>query len=92
MLKHQILTLTLLISAGVLVTACSKKTEAPAQAESAAAPATAEAPAPASSAAAEADQELAKKREAMEFALAEDAIKNDRQGQHNLFQRFGKHG
>lgn len=79
MLKHQILTLTLLISAGFLVTACSKKAEAPAQAESTAA--AVKAPAPVSSAAAEEDQELAKKREAMEFALAEDAIKNDPNGQ-----------
>lgn len=81
MLKHQTFTFALLISAGILMTACSKKTDAPAQDASTPAPAAAVVPAPASAVPAEEDPEVVKKREAMEFALAEDAIKNDPKGQ-----------
>lgn len=81
MLKHQTFTFALLISAGILMTACSKKADAPAQDASTPAPAAAVVPAPASAVPAEEDPEVVKKREAMEFALAEDAIKNDPKGQ-----------
>lgn len=81
MLKHQKLILALLASAGILVTACSKKADTPAQDASTPAPAAAVAPAPTSSAAVEEDPDVVKKREAMEFALSEDAIKNDPKGQ-----------
>ena len=81
MFRHQILTSALLISAGFLVTACSEKTNTPVQAENASAPAVVVTPATVSSIAAEEDTDVVKKREAMEFALAEDAIKNDPKGQ-----------
>lgn len=73
-----------------IVAACGKKTETPAAssgtAAARAAPPAAAAPsapatAPATPAAAEADPELERKRKAMEFALAEDAIKTDAKGQ-----------
>ncbi len=83
MLNHRNFTLALLVSAGILITACSKKADAPAQQASSSTPTvTASEAMPASSTAAvEEDPEIVKKRDAMEFALAEDAIKNDPKGQ-----------
>lgn len=75
------LTLALLIVVGVLTTSCGKKTDNPAQEASSVASTTAVSSAAPSTATVEEDPELVKKREAMEFALAEDAIKNDPKGQ-----------
>jgi hypothetical protein len=80
MLKHRSLTLALLMSAGVLISACGKKTDAPAPEATAPAPA-ASAPQTNAAPATEEDSELVAKREAIEFALMEDKIKNDPKGQ-----------
>lgn len=83
MFNHRNFTLALLVSSGILFTACSKKADAPAQETSSSVPVAASSVAitASSAAAVEEDPEVAKKREAMEFALAEDAIKNDPKGQ-----------
>jgi len=82
MLKHQTLSLALLISASILVSACSKKADAPAPEDvSTPAPVAAVAQEAASSVAVEEDPVVVQKREAMEFALMEDKIANDPKGQ-----------
>lgn len=69
----------------LVITACQKKTEEPAQtaadSEESSAVATQGEPAGTTAAAAEADPEVAKRKAAMEFALAEQKIADDPQGQ-----------
>lgn len=80
MLKHRSLTLVLLITAGILVSACGKKSGAPAPEATAPAPAVS-APQASTAPAAEEDPELVAKREAIQFALMEEKIKSDTKGQ-----------
>lgn len=80
MLKHRSLTLALLMSAGILVSACGKKSEAPAPEAAAPAPAVST-PQASAAPAAEEDPELVAKREAIQFALMEEKIKSDPKGQ-----------
>jgi hypothetical protein len=77
--NHHNLSIALILSACLAFTACGKKSNSPEQQP--AAQAASETKTNVGTVAAEEDPEVVKKREAMEFALAEDAIKNDPKGQ-----------
>ena len=81
MLKNQKMTFALLAVAAIFITSCSKKLDAPAQDTNVQAPSVTAPQAAAASSAAEEDPAIVAKREAVQFALMEDGIKNNPKGQ-----------